>query len=147
LTGEKYISFKYELIEANNFKLDSVKPDITKNNPLVGVSNIEWSFDSSYIASFASDIPNVLFIWQVNTLTLYSVIIQINPIRSFSWSPSENILILISGTNRLNIITPTEASICSIPTDIKELSLLKVQWNKNGTNFMVSENVFFFILT
>lgn len=78
----------------------------------------------------------------MTTLSLFTLVIQLNPIKSFSWSTTENILLLLSESNKVYIITPVEASICDIPTETNlNLNLNNVKWAPNGKSFIVSDRV------
>ena len=48
--------------------------------PPTGVKNVEWSFDSTFIATKVESMPNAVWIWDITNLQLSTVLIQLNPI-------------------------------------------------------------------
>jgi len=134
-------------VEARPFKLNFIKPQENKPNPLLGVSEMTWSFDSLFVATKNDSIPNVIWIWQISNLSLYSLAVQSKPIRDFSWSPKEYILTIVTENNKVYVLSLTDASVCPILTDNNNynLSLSKVTWANDGKSYIVGDRSYMFI--
>lgn len=65
--------------------------------PPTGVKNVEWSFDSAFIATKVESMPNAVWIWDITTLLLTTVLIQLNPVLSFKFAPESQKLIIGTG--------------------------------------------------
>ena len=51
--------------------------------PPTGVQKIEWSYTSHYMASRCDNMPTTVWIWDMTTLELASVLIHTQPVKSF----------------------------------------------------------------
>lgn len=99
-----------------------------------------------FIATKTDNIPNVVWIWQVSNLSLYSVAVQLKPVRQFSWSPKEHLLSILTENNKVYIISPKDASVCPILTDSNvNLSLNRLVWSSDGKSFIVGDRSYMFI--
>ena len=91
-------------------KIPSLKIPNDKPNPTVGVGAMSWSSDSAFLATKngnyedvifkilnLDNMPNVLWIWDVNNLNLKAILIQLQPIRSFTWSQNSEFLAFCTG--------------------------------------------------
>lgn len=120
--------------------MNVAKPTYDKPNPLIGISEISWSYDSLFFATKNDNIPNVVWIWQVSNLSLYSIAVQIKPIKHFSWSPKDHILVILTENNKVYVLTLNDASVCPIITDSSiNLSLSKVSWSDDGKSLLVGD--------
>lgn len=107
-----------------------------------------WSFDSAFIATKNDNMPNVIWIWQISNLSLYSIAVQIKPVKHFSWSPKEHILIILTENNKVYVLTLTDGSVCPIVTDNNlNLSLNKVIWASDGKSYIIGDKSYMFIGT
>lgn len=61
------------------------------------------------------NMPNVLWIWEVQTLELKHVLIQLNPIKSFKWASSCLALVICTGSNKIYFWSPSSTSACDMP--------------------------------
>ena len=62
-----------------------------------GIKCIEWSFNGKYISTQTFNNPNLIYIWNIETISLECVIIFSNNISSFHWClNSENLIITLS---------------------------------------------------
>ena len=145
--GSNMFEYNYNLIETRPVKLNFIKPCYDKPNPNIGIGEIKWSFDSNFIATKNEAIPNVIWIWQVSNLSLYSIGIHLKPVKSFAWSPIENLLLIVTENNRVYSMTLTEASIIPILSEKinSNLYLSNIEWSSDGNSFIVSDksNVFY----
>jgi WD40 repeat protein len=121
-------------------KLPNVKPNIDKPNPAIGIGECNWSYDSNYFATRNDNMPNVLWIWQISSLSLHTVIIQQKPIKNFQWSPTEHILLIVTENSKLYTFTLTNVYVVELVTDVNyNLGVGKITWNSDGKSFVVSD--------
>jgi hypothetical protein len=120
--------------------MNLVKPPNDKPNPLIGVSEMSWSYDSLFLATKNDNIPNVVWIWQISNLSLYSIAVQIKPVKHFSWSPKDHILVVLTENNKVYVLTLNDASVCPIIVENGiNLSLSKVSWADDGKTLLVGD--------
>jgi hypothetical protein len=117
------------------------KVDFEKLNPKVGVSMLEFSKSCKYFFSKVENIPNVLWIWETKELKLFSILIQLNPIKTAKWKPNEDKLVFSTGTSYFYLWS--EGSVTSIDIPIDNFKLLSVSWNNLGDRLLLKdENTF-----
>ena len=74
--------------------------------PPTGVQKIEWSFTSHYMASKNDLMPTTIWIWDMTTLELASVLIHLNPVKCFKFNPKSNDLYIVTGQGRVYTWSP-----------------------------------------
>jgi len=90
--------------------------------------------------------PNHVWIWEVTSLSLFSVAVQLKPVKHFAWSPSNHILAIATENSKIYILTLDDASVCDIPIESKlNIGMTKCQWNVDGKSFLISEKNYVFI--
>ena len=57
------------------------------NGPPTGIKSCEWSYDSAFLATKVESMPNVVWIWDITTLSLLTVLIHLNPVTAFKFAP------------------------------------------------------------
>jgi hypothetical protein len=62
--------------------------------------------------------PNVLWIWEVQSLELRYVLIQIAPIKTFKWAGNCKALVICTGQNKIYFWSPSSTSACDMPYGI-----------------------------
>jgi len=124
-------SFPYKLNTNNKLKsLQGIGP----------ISIIEWSLDSKFIATKYNSLPNDVFIWEVSTLKLHTIIIQLNPIKTMKWSPKENILLIVTDNSKLYTFTLDNVYIIELVSDMNSpFNASNLQWASDGKSFIVSD--------
>ena len=104
------------------------------------ISQIEFSFDSTLIASRNDSIPNAVFIWEVNTLKLNSVIVHIKNVKDFKWSPKENILIIVTENEKCYVFSLFNVYLVELVSDSqKGFQASFIKWNNDGKSFIISD--------
>jgi hypothetical protein len=87
--------------------------------------------------------PNTVWIWEVTSLSLFSVAAQLKAVKHFAWSPSNHILAIATENGKIYILTLDDASVCDVPIESKlNIGINKVLWNVDGKSFIISEKVF-----
>ena len=75
----------------------------------------------------------------MSTLELCNLLVHYNPIKSISWSPKSQHLAFCTGTAQIFIWSREGASVCTIPIETKEFAVQRVEWNPNGSSFIVAD--------
>jgi hypothetical protein len=139
-SGDRKKTAKYVELKTPSVKFPTLKYSIDKPNPPVGISEMTWSFDSNFLATKNDNFPNVLFVWQISSLSLHTIIFQIRPIKHFSWSPTEHILLIATENNKLYSFTLNNVYVIELVTDLNlNLMINKISWNSDGKSFTVGD--------
>ncbi len=83
--------------------------------PKRGISHIEVSFDSRFVATKSETSPCCVWIWDLVEMSLNSILVQNKEIHDLKWSPLTHNLNICSGANRLFLWSPKGASVCQVP--------------------------------
>jgi hypothetical protein len=67
------------------------------------------------MASKCDQMPNAVWIWDMTSLELTTVLIHLNPVKSFKFSPNSNDLFITTGTGRVYTWNPQGASVIELP--------------------------------
>ena len=127
---EKTIPYKFQLSNVNGI-VKGVGGAITE---------MKFSFDSKFLATTCECIANVVFIWEINGLHLYTVVQQIKNVKCFDWSPIENMLLIVTENAKLYTFTLSNVYIVELVSDLNNnFGAIKVMWNKDGKSFIVSD--------
>lgn len=74
---------------------------------------MEWSCDSSYLAVKCDSLPQSVFIYDIGTLLLHTVLTHLNQVKSFKFAPHAQQLVI--GTGQSRVFVWTAAGACVIP--------------------------------
>lgn len=85
--------------------------------------------------------PNTLWIWDIQTLSLAGVMIHQKEIKAFSWSANSNVLFFCTGTNKLFIWTPKGASVTEMPRDNKFTNIRKIERLGKSNSMLLTDKV------
>lgn len=146
---EKHVSssgFVYNLIDNGSIKVQSQPYSSTS----IGISQLKFSHNYEYLSGFSLSSPNSLFIWSVDSnFSLFSIVIQLNPISDFQYMKESNgedsILALCSSNKNVYLISPSEASVCSIPIKENYILIDKLNWSSDGSSLLCLDRCYFFI--
>jgi hypothetical protein len=84
------------------------RPDHNEANPKMGIGFFQFSPDGLYIYSKCDNMPTVLWIWKVKTLSCLHILQFKNQIKQLLCNPRHDRLLLVScGDTRLHFIEPT----------------------------------------
>lgn len=117
--------------------VDTVKPQMDKPNPKLGVCAIGFSSDGAYCFTRNEHMPCALWIWDMKTLELASLLIQRSPITSASWDAAQTRLLLTTAPvnapdapRAVYMWTPDGCSCIPVPN--AGLVPGSVAWNPNA---------------
>ena len=96
--------------------------------------------------------PNVLGIWDVNSLSLKVILIQLHPIKHFTWCENSDYLVLCTGTPRIFFWSKEGASVCDVPfgkvkrylsnlVEGKTFGVNRIDWSKDGNVMLLFDKV------
>jgi hypothetical protein len=106
------------------------------NSERKGVSMIEFSADGKFICSRSEEFPNILWVWNVDSLSLYSVIVNINSIKKFNWDPAFNRLAYCSGESNQMYMWTEEG--CSVHIPEKSFKVNSFSWRIDGKGLVLN---------
>ena len=110
--------------------------------PNIGISEMAISYDNYFLASKNDNMPNVLFIWDLNIMNLQTVLIHLNEIVYFKWCKNRNILFICTNNNKLYYYTLDSCKILQLSNDFHNKSLVfsndgKIMMVKDTNNFIM----------
>lgn len=68
------------------------------------------------MVSKTDNMPNAVWIWDMTTLELASVLIHINGVKGFKFSPDSDDLYIVAGAGRVYTWAPLGASVVELPS-------------------------------
>lgn len=103
-----------------------------------------WSFDCRFLATKCDSLPQVVWVWDLQTVELNSFLVLLSPVKSISWSPTTNHLLISSGHPRFFVWTQYQVTIFETNQDGSQvggvqLGLSKVKWHPKGTKIILSD--------
>ena len=108
--------------------------------PKIGIGKIAFSYDNNYLATKNDNMPNVLFIWDLNYMSLQTVLIHLNEISYFDWAKNKNILFISTGNNKLYYFTFDSCKILQLAKDFRNNSFIL---SNDGQKMMIKDNNYF----
>jgi len=105
----------------------------------VGVSIVEWSPDSRWIASKSDSEPCVVRVWDTNRYALHSLLVQMHNVKCIAWEPSQcakdEARLWIGASDHLYVWMPQGASAIDLPGGFGAVH--RLQWNADASAFLV----------
>jgi hypothetical protein len=131
-----------------SYEMKNVPVKLVGVNDCRRVSIAKWSHNERYIAcnfgmEYIDTTPNVVFIWDINSIKLRYVLIHKNSVKFIEWCTTHSVCAIATGNNRIYLWTEEGASLCDLPfgnfyTD-RELSINKLTWSPDGQGLIVRE--------
>lgn len=121
------------------FKIPTIKVPNDKPNPQMGVGLMGWSFDGQFLATRNDNMPNTVWIWEMQTLSLKVILQHLQQIKYFSWSPTTNDLAICTGIGKIYFWSNEGASICDVPFEGRNFNVWTLDWSKNGSFLILSD--------
>ena len=96
------------------------------------------------MASKCDSMPSTVWVWDMTTLELASVLIHLNDVKSFKFSPNSNDLYIVTGTGRVYTWAPLGASVIELPqsglgNSLNTTCLSKLRWNPKSSNLLLMD--------
>ena len=92
------------------------------------------------MVSKSDSMPTAVWIWDMTTLELASVLIHRNVVKNFKFKPGSNELYIVAGSGRVYTWGPSGASVVELPIGGEEkINLTKIIWNPNSGNLLLMD--------
>ena len=132
----KYVQLKPPIDIKNENTYKKGNNLFNERNPKFGVSKMAFSDDNFFLATKNDNMPNILFIWDLNQMNLLTVLIQLNEICYFQWAKNLNILFISTNNNKLYYFTLDSCNILQLAQDFQNKSLV---FSPNGNKMMAKD--------
>ena len=124
--------------------MHSTYEQVGLKGPPTGVSMLEWSFDSKFLATKCETSPNAVYVWDMTKIQLAAVLIHKDSVKTFKFSPNSMQLLIGTGQSRVFIWSPKGASVVDLPRNEfaaqgpSQVCVQRIAWNPDGTNLVLS---------
>ena len=140
--GTKYIELEPPIDLKNENIYIKGKNLFNDKMPNIGISKISFSYDNYFLATKNDNMPNVLFIWDLNIMNLQTVLIHLNEILYFQWCKNKNILFICTNNNKIYYYTLDSCKILQLSNDFHSKSLVfsndgRIMIVKDTNNFIM----------
>jgi WD40 repeat protein len=125
------------VIEENEVNLPTVRVDPTSPHPKLGIAVLDWELDGNYLLSRNDRTPSTLFIWDIASLQLHSVLCQGEAIKCAVWNPGHSRLALCTGSSRIYLWSQDGGACVDVP--IKNFKVHGISWSPDGTMLVLSD--------
>ena len=102
-----------------------------------------FSYDNNFLATKNENMPNVLFIWDLNLMNLKTVLIHLNEVTYFKWSKNKNMLFISTNNNKLYYFTLDSCKILELAKDFHNKSLT---FSYDGRKMIVKDSNSFIVV-
>ncbi|KAL3064019.1 hypothetical protein OYC64_000344 [Pagothenia borchgrevinki] len=126
---------KYEIFPTP-VHLPVVKPDPDRANPKIGVSTLAFSSDSRYLATKNDNMASVVWVWDVQKMSLVAVLEQTAAVRCFQWDPRRPRLALCTGNTKLYLWSPAGCVSVQVPTE-GGFQVQSLNWHCSGDSLIL----------
>jgi len=107
--------------------------------PRVGISLAVVSRDNKFLATKNEICPNVVWIWDLASISLNSVMVHKQEVEHLEWCPKTTTLNISAGSGKLYLWTVRVASVCNVPVNKENFSVHSTLWNPNGKCFVAMD--------
>ncbi|XP_057682364.1 WD repeat-containing protein WRAP73 isoform X2 [Corythoichthys intestinalis] len=121
---------KYE-IHAPPVQVPVVRPDPDRANPKIGVSILAFSSDSRYLATKNDNMGSVIWVWDMQKMSLEAVLEQTSAVRCFQWDPRRSRLAICTGNTKVYLWTPAGCVSVQVPND-GAFQVQSLTWHCHG---------------
>uniref|UniRef100_A0A8C5XSD7 WD repeat containing, antisense to TP73 n=1 Tax=Microcebus murinus TaxID=30608 RepID=A0A8C5XSD7_MICMU len=115
---------KYEIASVPA-SLQTLKPLADRANPKIGVGMLAFSPDSYFLATRNDNVPNAVWVWDMQKLRLFVVLEQLSPVRSFQWDPQQPRLAICTGGSKVYLWSPAGCVSVQVPGEGDDIYTLK----------------------
>ena len=132
----KYIQLKPP-IDIKKYNIYTKGSNLSNDKlPRIGIGKMAFSYDNIFLTTKNDNMPNILFIWDLNQMNLQTVLIQSNEVTHFQWAKNQNILFISTNNNKLYYFSLDSCSILQLVPDFQNKSLI---FSPNGKKMMVKD--------
>ncbi|CAI5782771.1 repeat-containing WRAP73 [Podarcis lilfordi] len=121
---------KYEIAQVP-VSLHHVKPAVDRANPRIGVGMLAFSSDNCFLATRNDNIPNAIWIWDVQKMKLFVILEQLCPIQLFQWDPRQPRLAICTGNSRVYLWSPAGCVSVQVPVE-GDFQVTSLCWHSSG---------------
>ncbi|XP_029411706.1 WD repeat-containing protein WRAP73 isoform X3 [Nannospalax galili] len=121
---------KYEII-SGPVSLRTLKPVADRANPRMGIGMLAFSPDSYFLATRNDNIPNAVWVWDIQKLRLFVVLEHLSPVRSFQWDPQQSRLAVCTGGSKVYLWSPAGCVSVQVPGE-GDFPVLGLCWHLSG---------------
>nr|XP_040143732.1 WD repeat-containing protein WRAP73 isoform X2 [Ictidomys tridecemlineatus] len=121
---------KYEIASVP-VSLQTLKPATDRANPRMGVGMLAFSADSYFLATRNDNVPNTVWVWDIQKLRLFVVLEQLAPVRSFLWDPQQPRLAICTGGSKVYLWSPAGCMSVQVPGE-GDFPVLSLCWHSSG---------------
>uniref|UniRef100_A0A8D0BQ76 WD repeat containing, antisense to TP73 n=1 Tax=Salvator merianae TaxID=96440 RepID=A0A8D0BQ76_SALMN len=121
---------KYEIAPVPA-SLHHVKPAADRANPRVGVGMLAFSADNCFLATRNDNLPNALWIWDVQKMKLFAVLEQLCAVQLFQWDPRRPRVAICTGNSRMYLWSPAGCVSVQVPSE-GDFHVASLCWHPSG---------------
>ncbi|XP_039612031.1 WD repeat-containing protein WRAP73 isoform X1 [Polypterus senegalus] len=126
---------KYE-VSSLPAQVPVIRPDPDRPNPKIGISVMAFSSNSRYLATKNDNMPNNVWIWDVQKLKLFVVLEHVAAVRCFQWDPCQPRLALCTGKNKVYMWSPSGCACVQVPI-AGHFQVLSLSWHTSGQSLIL----------
>ncbi|KAL6456712.1 hypothetical protein MHYP_G00352560 [Metynnis hypsauchen] len=126
---------KYE-IASLPVQVTVVKPDLDRANPKIGISAVAFSADNRYLATKNDNMPQSLWVWDMQRLGLQAVLEQTAPVRCFVWDPRKPRLALCTGNAKVYLWSLAGCVSVKVPAE-GNFQVQSLFWHGSGDSLVL----------
>ncbi|XP_073327003.1 WD repeat-containing protein WRAP73 [Pagrus major] len=126
---------KYEICPLP-VQIPVVKPDPDRANPKIGVATLAFSSDSRYLATKNDNMASVVWVWDMQNMSLEAVLEQTSAVRCFQWDPRRPRLALCTGNSKLYLWSPAGCVSVEVPAE-GGFQVQSLNWHCSGDSLIL----------
>ncbi|NXN98622.1 WRP73 protein, partial [Rhinopomastus cyanomelas] len=123
---------KYDITQVP-VSLHHVKPAADRANPKMGIGMLAFSSDNCFLATRNDNIPNAVWIWDIQKLKLFVVLEQLGAIQCFQWDPRQPRLALCTGNSKVYLWSPAGCVSVQVPVE-GDFQIVSLSWHSSGNS-------------
>ncbi|XP_049657606.1 WD repeat-containing protein WRAP73 isoform X2 [Accipiter gentilis] len=121
---------KYDISQVP-VSLQYIKPVADRANPKMGIGMLAFSPDNCFLATKNDNIPNAVWIWDIQKLKLFVVLEQLCAIQSFQWDPRQPRLAVCTGNSKVYLWSPAGCVSVQVPVE-GDFQIVSLSWHSSG---------------
>uniref|UniRef100_A0A8C1V1C5 WD repeat containing, antisense to TP73 n=1 Tax=Cyprinus carpio TaxID=7962 RepID=A0A8C1V1C5_CYPCA len=126
---------KYEITQLPA-QVPVIKPDPDRANPKIGISALAFSAGNHYLATKNDNMPQNLWVWDMQRLSLLAVLEQTAPVRCFVWDPRRPRLALCTGNTKVYLWSPAGCVSVNVPVE-GSFQVQSLFWHCSGSSLVL----------